>query len=524
MFISILVSILDIEINKKYMDHVRSNQPNAAKLISSLRNTGYDSYAAVEDIIDNAIDAQARSIKVIVEHEKKDLRITIADNGIGMNEAILDEALKLGSITDKEEVSDLGKFGMGLCTASISMARRLEVITQEKGSVCLYSSQDLDEITKRNEFVKVLRKANKQEADLLNELAGKHGTVVVLSTVDRLSDSNTAQFSNKLSRDIGRIYRKFIEAGIEFRVNGRKIELIDPLVLGNKDTKVYSDEVYDLPETAVAGKKNEKLRVKIVLLPDSSQEEAKLNAWNIRNQGFYVLRNNREIAAGETLDVFGKHNDFNRLRIELSFSATLDNEMGVRFSKDGVEPNQAITDFLKQEIGGQIKSIRSVLLKNKRANDSTGVDHAGSEAVIAQKAKLLITPEAQVEKRSERKDTRDDDSPTPKSTKERGNFRQTKTSPKGLGARFETAAMGREGTLYETYQEGKIIVIRWNTDHPFYDRVILVNKDSKDIVSAIDYLIFALASAELKNSNDDNVELMANLKSVMSTNLRALLS
>ncbi len=506
------------------MEQYRSNHPNAAKLISSLRNTGYDSYAAVEDIIDNSIDAHARSIKVVVEHEKKDLRITIADNGTGMSEAVLDEALKLGSITDKEEVSDLGKFGMGLCTASISMARKLEVITREKGAEHLYSCQDLDIIIKLDEFKKIgPDRATKDQAQFFKDLAGEHGTVIVLSNIDRLSDTNTAQFASKLSRDIGRIYRKFIEAGIDFSVNGKKVELIDPLLLTNKGTKVYSDEVYDLPETAT-GAKNEKIRVKIALLPDSSSEEARLNGWNVRNQGFYVLRNNREIAAGESLDVFSKHNDFNRLRMELSFSATLDNEMGVRFSKDGVEPNQVIADFLKQEIGGQVKSIRSMLLKNKRSEDSVGVDHTSSEAVIAQKAKLLITPEAQVEKRGPRKETREAAATTPQSTKDRENFRQTRTSPKGLGARFETAAMGKEGTLYETYQEGKIIIIRWNTDHPFYDRVILANRDSKDIISAIDYLIFALASAELKNSNDDNVELMANLKSVMSTNLRSLLS
>lgn len=523
-FIRFLVSARISKINKIIMDQYRSNHPNAAKLIFSLRNTGYDSYAAVEDIIDNSIDAQARSIKVVVEHDKRDLRITIADNGHGMSEAILDEALKLGSITDKEEISDLGKFGMGLCTASISMARKLEVITQEKGSGCLYSSQDLDEIIKRNEFIKVLRRADKAEAQLFNELAGKQGTIVILSSVDRLSDTNTAQFASKLSRDIGRIYRKFIEAGIEFSVNGKKIEMIDPLVLSNKNTKIYSDEVYDLPETATAGKKNQKIRVMLVLLPESSQEEAKLNGWNIRNQGFYVMRNNREIASGEALDIFSKHNDFNRLRMEISFNAVLDNEMGVRFSKDGVKPNQGITDFLKQEIGGQISSIRSIMLKNKRADKESQVDHASSEAVIAQRAKLLITPEVQVEKRAPRTNLRGEEQKPPRDTKERENFRQTRTSPKGLGARFEAAAMGREGTLYETYQEGKVIVIRWNTDHPFYDRVILVNKDSKDIVSAIDYLIFALASAELKNSNDDNIELMANLKSVMSTNLRALLS
>jgi len=224
------------------MDQYRSNHPNAAKLISSLRNTGYDSYAAVEDIIDNSIDAQARSIKVVVEHENKDVHITIADNGIGMDEATLDEALKLGSITEREEISDLGKFGMGLCTASISMARKLEVITQEKGSECLYSSQDLDEISKRNEFVKIIRKANKAETEMVNELVGDHGTIIILSNIDRLSDTNTSQFANKLSKDIGRIYRKFIAAGIEFTVNGKKIELSDHLMLDRKDTKVYSDE------------------------------------------------------------------------------------------------------------------------------------------------------------------------------------------------------------------------------------------------------------------------------------------
>lgn len=505
------------------MDQYKSNHPNAAKLISSLRNTGYDSYAAVEDIIDNSIDAQARAIKVVVENEKKDLRITIADNGSGMSDGILDEALKLGSMTDRDEVSDLGKFGMGLCTASISMARRLEVITKEEDSDALYSCQDLDEIIKRDEFVKVLRKANKAEADLLAELAGKKGTVVILSHIDRLSDTNVSQFAAKLSRDIGRIYRKFAESGITFSVNGKKVEINDPLMLNHKDTKIYSDEVYELPENAVDGK-HEKIRVKIVILPEVNSELEKEMKMNIRSQGFYVMRNNREVASGQTLEVFSKHNDFNRLRAEISFGASIDNEMGVRFTKDGVSPNQAITDFLKQELGGQFASIRSIMLKNKRADKASMVDHASSEAVIAQRAKLLITPDAQIEKRGPRKDKRDEDQKESKETKDRENFRQTKTSPKGLGARFETAAMGREGTLYETYQEGKVIVIRWNTDHPFYDRVILANKDSKDITSALDYLVFALASAELKNINDDNVELMANIKSVMSTNLRALLS
>ena len=214
---------------------------------------------------------------------------------------------------------------------------------------------------------------------------------------------------------------------------------------------------------------------------------------------------------------------FERSRIFIVFST--DSLLTKKYCGQGISPNQAISDFLKQEIGGQIASIRNLLLKNKRQKGNADVDHSQSEQVIAQKAKLLIVPEAKIEKRGPRKEAIDrEESDEQKASKDRKNFKETKTSPKGFGVRFETAAMGQEGTLYETYQEGKIIVVRWNTDHPFYDRVILANKDSKNIISALDYLIFALASAELKNINDENVKLLISLKSIMSANLRSLLS
>ena len=76
------------------MDYI-SNEPNAAKLISSLRNTGYDSYAAIEDIIDNSVDADAKIVKVHVESDSQDFHVTIADNGTGMDAEVLDQALKL---------------------------------------------------------------------------------------------------------------------------------------------------------------------------------------------------------------------------------------------------------------------------------------------------------------------------------------------------------------------------------------------------------------------------------------------
>ncbi len=497
------------------------NHPNAGKLLSSLRNTGYDSYTAVEDIIDNSIDAGARNINVAINIIEKDLRIVIADDGLGMNERILDEALKLGSATQKDEMSDLGKYGMGLCTASISMAKSLQVITKQSGGDYLYSSQDLDEIVKVDDFVKELRKANKEEISLFKEyVTGDHGTIVILSKIDRISNTNPSIFATTLAKDLGRIYRKFIEAGISFFVNENPVEIIDPLMANVDGTQIYSDEEYEVIINAV----RHKIQVKVALLPSVNSQLEKDEKMNIKRQGFYVLRNNREIANAVTLDVFKKHNDFNRLRMELSFTSNMDNEMGVRFSKDGIAPNQAITDLLKNEIGGQIESIRRKVVKERLADKSQEIDHSESASVIAKRSKLLITPEKIIEKRNPKINSING-LKKPQSTSEHERIpRETKLSSSGLGARFETLSMGREGSMYDCYQEGKVIVIQWNVDHPFYEKVILVNKDRKDVTAGIDFLVYALASAELKTVNDDNTELISTIKSIMSSNLRALLS
>ena len=205
----------------------------------------------------------------------------------------------------------------------------------------------------------------------------------------------------------------------------------------NQETQIYSDEVYELP--VVRDKKNrESIRDKVVILPKVNQELEKEMKMNIRTQGFYILRNNREVAYGLTLDTFVKHNDLNRIRMELSFSATLDSEMGVRFSKDGIAPNQVISDFLKVEIGGQIRSIRNFIKKDQKVSEDSLVDHSGSETVIAQRAKLLITPEAEIEERSPRvkkSDIEESLENNKETEKDRENFRKIKTSGNQLMVR-----------------------------------------------------------------------------------------
>jgi DNA mismatch repair ATPase MutL len=85
------------------------NEPNAAKLMDSLRYLGYDNYSAICDLVDNALDAEAKVIHINISQVGGEPVISIADDGCGMDERILDEALKLGSLTDRNSTSDLGK-------------------------------------------------------------------------------------------------------------------------------------------------------------------------------------------------------------------------------------------------------------------------------------------------------------------------------------------------------------------------------------------------------------------------------
>src|SRR5437868_5709601 len=98
------------------------NSPNASKLLDSLRYLGYDNLYAISDIIDNSIDADAENIWVSIERaQKADFHIQIADDGNGMTEEVLDQASRLGSDVPRNQATDLGRFGMGLVTASLSL-------------------------------------------------------------------------------------------------------------------------------------------------------------------------------------------------------------------------------------------------------------------------------------------------------------------------------------------------------------------------------------------------------------------
>lgn len=498
----------------------KSTLPNAGKLMESLRHTGYDNYHAIADIIDNSVDADAQNIWVEIHQQKGDFVIKVMDDGVGMDEDKLVEALKLGSESEKNIDSDLGRFGMGLCTAGLSMSRRTTVLTKKEKGPILVGINDLGWVIEFNEFKSYFGEADMEQAKLFeNLLKGFHqGTAVIFSNSDRIQNTNVTIFANLLKKEIGRIFRRFIEAGRKFYVNDELVSMVDPLMLSEPNTYVYSDEAYPLKIETSKGYIEDTIRIRIVLLPDFGIAGNQDRGINLRNQGFYVMRNERELFAGENLDVYNRDPHLNRFRAEISFSGTLDELMGVHFTKRSISMSQGLRDKIKEIVRSQIAHLRN-LADEQRPKAEKEVSHEETEKLISKKSKLLVKPPAEPTEERAKKDTRKQPqtevSKKPESEVAGEKLRRI--------CRFEEAKLDRLGPLFYPFMAGSKVVIRWNVDHPFYEKVLVPKKEDKTFVTAVDFLIYSLASAELKSRSEENVSLLENIRSDMSTNLRVLL-
>jgi Histidine kinase-, DNA gyrase B-, and HSP90-like ATPase len=511
----------------------KPNVPNAAILMSSLRHLGYSNQSAIADLIDNSIDADANDIAVEVAREQGDFVISVLDNGVGMDEQTLDEAGKLGSDTERNVASDLGLYGMGLVTASISIGRRLRVLTKTDSNPLLVSVTDLDEMVTRNEFVKHLAPATKadhrefEETFRRNELeVPETGTVVTISKSDGMQYKSTGHFVNALRKDLAQTFRHYLAAGKALRINGDLAEPVDPLHLDLDGVKVFSDETYDFKFTDADGVGiTEKFRLKIVVLPDFGIDGNKERGFDIKNQGFYVLRNSREIAAAQTLGLFVKHGEFNLFRAELYVPATMDAVLGVNFMKRDVKPSQALTDKLREVAAGQLKTIRKQR-KNKVVKEDRPDQHDEAARLITAKSHLLVKPKAEIEKRSRRtiRDGDRRDGKEPDGERTRIPQRKTQLTQADLNCRFETVSLSEGGPIFEAHQEGRTIIIQWNVDHPFYQRFVVEGNGDQGLVTAIDFVMWAWASAELMVYEDGkSADLLDQMKSLISMNTRTLL-
>jgi hypothetical protein len=485
--------------------------PNAAKTIESLRHLTYTNVSALADIVDNSLDADASNVWLNLGSKSEEAEITILDDGYGMNRDVLKEAVKLGSDTPKEG-TDLGRFGMGLVTASISMARRLEVVSKTASGEINKVVLDLDKIVALNDWKAEFTEPTSTERILFRDL--ECGTLVALKKLDKLQYKTTNYLATRVGDEFSEIFRKYLSANVVIKINGIKLIPSDPLEL-DKKTEVLFDDNIEFKGSA--------LSVKLVMLEHTGTDTARERGYNIPNQGVYVVRNNRQIAHGIDLGLFTKHNDFNRLRIEVSYDGSLDEWFGINFTKNEIVANQALTETLKTQLGALVVMVRNRAKANQAVDKSKQIDHKESEEVIARKARLLKTKDVLKEKRGPRLEHGGGESKDPATTKKREHIRNFQRGGKSIIVKFGEIDLGTTGDLYQIDFEGTITVINWNISHPFHREMVAKYSGDKDISLPLDFLVFSLATAELNMQNDANRSLMEQIRGDLSANLRVLM-
>jgi len=516
----------------------KTNNPSPSRLLDSLRSTGYDCSSAVGDILDNAIDAKATQIDTVINYDNKNgYEFIFIDNGYGMDEEILDDALMLGSEKGDYEIDSLGIFGFGLITASIGICKRVEVYTKVEGSEeILVSIQDLDVIYEKNKFEKDgPRKVTTEEKKWVDLYLSEKlsGTVVRWLKCDKLIDPQSERVINSVKNKIANIYRVFMnfpdDSKVVFTMNGEAIDPADPCWINDDRTEIFSDEYYTIK---IKNDNNElfeeKIRARLILLPKFEVKQAREYKINEINSGFHLFRNNRVILEGQTLGLFRKNPIRNRFRGEIFFPSSLDDLVGINFTKMKLEITPSLNDQLQRHLGPQVTAINNKALNAMRRTIKKDLNFKDIEKFIAQRSKFLAKPKREKEKRNTKVQTTPKEIPVTQKQKNisvRRRFRR-KDIINNLEAKckFEPLALGEFGPIYSSEQQGKLTIINVNTDHPFYERFMVETEENVDFFNCVGYLLYSMASADGLIEDQDVNENLRPWKTWMSTNLYGLLT
>lgn len=322
--------------------------PYAPTLIESTRAIGYSLEAAVADIIDNSIAAGAQKVDISF-FPIDGAYIAILDNGKGMNAEELNSAMQYGSKnpTDLRDATDLGRFGLGLKTASLSQSRCLTVVIKQ-ADVVEARRWDIDHVAETGAWsLLVLDEAEIAEVPQIDELmSNQFGTLVVWQKLDRLK-AGEINFEQALGRKIDRVrdhlalvFHRYLsgEKGItklKITINGEKISAADPFLI-KKSVQAMDDETL-----VVHG---QKIVVRPYILPHISKmtrDEIKSLGGKEglrRQQGFYVYRNKRLLVWGTWFRMM-RQGDLSKLaRIQVDIPNTLDDLWTLDIKKSSALP------------------------------------------------------------------------------------------------------------------------------------------------------------------------------------------
>jgi len=337
-------------------------KPSAESLSESFRSFGYDLKSALADIIDNSISAEATEIRIFFYWKGKNSYISIFDNGTGMDESELVQAMMIGCKNPKHEreKSDLGRFGLGLKTASFSQCRKLTVASKKCNSSLNIRSWDLEHIAFSNEWQLLKPKKNPDCSGFLDLQKNPSGTLIFLEKLDRVigetdlgEEKEKKRFFSKIEsvkKHLEMTFHCFLESGIKICINNTLLTPWDPFAGYGVH---YPFELAD--ESHFVQQSGETVEITAYVLPnpnkinqDDLEKIAGPKGWN-NQQGFYVYRNNRIVVSGGWIGLgFKVEENFKLARIRVKISNISDHDWSIDIKKSVVRPPDYLVDELKK--------------------------------------------------------------------------------------------------------------------------------------------------------------------------------
>lgn len=331
-------------------------KPNLSGFLSSFREIGYKLETAVSDVIDNSISANASTIKISMLPSAKTL--VIFDDGTGMDKNTLVEAMRMGTLKDFRQSGDLGKFGLGLKTASFSQTKKFSVISKHKGSVsALQWDIDYMEI-KQAWYAKELQESdiipviNKINPDIVQNMMDIDSwTAVIWENMDKYSEKHLEELTTSVRDHLALVFHRYMS---KEGYGGRKIKLIfNGTTIEQKNP--FADNMLSTQRnpTETVMIKGHEIKITAYDVPNHNKLTAKqyqdldMGDGFTKNQGFYLYREGRLLCWGTWFGLAKSCDATSLARIMIDTDNQQDELWNIDVKKSTAEPIPEVRAILK---------------------------------------------------------------------------------------------------------------------------------------------------------------------------------
>ena len=375
--------------------------PSARRLIQSMREAGYDFVHAVADIVDNSIEANASRVEIKMEFDGEESWLRISDNGTGMPGAAVTEAMRFGTQRDYE-VDELGKFGLGLKTASISQCSRLTVASRTNHNARRIEVRQWNlEHVKRTDRWEIMNiPPDGRSATMVDPLDDTVGTVVLWEQLDRVfryripwgerARAGFFRLADDLNNHLGMVFHRFLAGEARRRkklritINGTPVEPWDPYARDERATVKLEGLQFEISGDHGTGL----VSYTPYILPSQDRFSSRRafdhyagpSKWNFQ-QGFYVYRADRMIQGGGWCHMRTSDEHTKLARVALDFRPDLDPAFEVNFAKTKVILPADLRTQLKPHVEQLTKLARKAYTpESTKSSAPSGTGGAGTQS------------------------------------------------------------------------------------------------------------------------------------------------